>query len=50
MGAAILIAMGHSAQDAMQLVCKRRNKADPYAWHIRRRIETFERHWRNIHS
>ena len=49
MGAAILIANGHSAQDAMQLLRARRDRADPCAWHIRRRIEAFERHWHKIH-
>lgn len=48
MGAAILIALGYSAQEAMQLLCARRAQADPYAWHIRRQIEKFERHWPSL--
>ena len=45
MGAAILIAMGHSAQDAMQLLRARRRAADPYIWYIQRRIRLFEERW-----
>ena len=47
MACAILIAMGYTATDAMRLVCERRDRADPYAWHIRRRIIAFERAWRD---
>ena len=47
MGAAILIAMGHSAEEAMQLLSARRKKADPQAWHIRRQIKKFEKHWQS---
>jgi hypothetical protein len=45
MGAAILIAMGHSADEAMGLLRSRRETADPEAWHIRWRIVKFEKHW-----
>ena len=48
MGAAILIAMGHSAEEAMQLLSARRKKADPQAWHIRRQIKRFEKHWQSM--
>ncbi|MFN8485308.1 MAG: dual specificity protein phosphatase [Anaerolineae bacterium] len=47
MACAILIAMGYTARDAMALVCERRSRADPYTWHIRRRIVAFERAWRD---
>ncbi|MFN8472554.1 MAG: dual specificity protein phosphatase [Anaerolineae bacterium] len=47
MACAILIAMGYTANQAMALVCERRSRADPYAWHIRRRIVAFERAWRD---
>ncbi|MBN1312414.1 MAG: dual specificity protein phosphatase family protein [Anaerolineae bacterium] len=47
MGAAILIAMGHSAQEAMQLLHTRRRAADPYIWYIQRRIRLFEKQWNN---
>jgi protein tyrosine phosphatase (PTP) superfamily phosphohydrolase (DUF442 family) len=45
MAAAILIAMGHSADDAMRLLRERRARAHPEAWYIRRQIKKFERHW-----
>ncbi len=45
MGAAILIAQGHSPQSAMALIKERRSKADPDAFYIRRRILLFARHW-----
>jgi hypothetical protein len=49
MACCILIAKGHSADEAMQLVKEKREKADPDAWHIQRRIRKFERelHKRN---
>jgi len=46
MGAAILIAQGATAADAMQLLRERRDIADPDIWHIRRQIVRFERRWR----
>ena len=46
MGAAILIGMGHSADEAMELIVRQRPVADPGAWHIRRQIRRFERSWR----
>jgi hypothetical protein len=45
MAACILIALGHSASEAMDSISARRTEADPYAWHIRRRILKFEREW-----
>ena len=45
MAACILIGMGYSAADAMQLISQQREVADPYTWHIRRRIEKFEVYW-----
>ncbi|HEY5983147.1 MAG TPA: dual specificity protein phosphatase [Anaerolineales bacterium] len=47
MAAAILIAQGHSAEDAMELIKKRRPQADPAASHIRPRILEFARLWNN---
>jgi protein tyrosine phosphatase (PTP) superfamily phosphohydrolase (DUF442 family) len=47
MAAAILIGLGNSADQAMQLISSKRAKADPYAWHIQRRIRKFEQVWRN---
>jgi protein-tyrosine phosphatase len=45
MAAAILIAQGCSAAEAMAQLRARRRVAHPQAWHIRRRIEQFERVW-----
>lgn len=45
MACCILIAMGHSAQEAMALVVEKRPIADPTIWHIRRRILRFEQEW-----
>lgn len=47
MGAAILIANGCSAEEAMRLIVSRRPTADPYAWYIRPVIENFYRGWMN---
>lgn len=47
MASAILIGLGHPADEAMQLVSERREVADPQAWHIRRQIRRFEAHWRS---
>ncbi len=45
MGACILIAMGYTADEAMQLVREGRAVADPYAGHIKRQIRKFEDEW-----
>jgi len=45
MGACILITMGHTADEAMQLVREGRSVADPHAWHIERQIRKFEEEW-----
>jgi protein tyrosine phosphatase (PTP) superfamily phosphohydrolase (DUF442 family) len=49
-GAAILIGLGHSPEEAMQLVKQRRQIADPHAWYIRKRIERFGAFWRQLQS
>ncbi len=49
MGAAILIAQGYSAEQAMELINQRRPVADPYVWYIRGRIERFARQWNSSH-
>ncbi len=46
MAAAILIGMGHSADEAMALIVEKRPVADPGIWHIRRQIRRFEKYWR----
>ncbi len=48
MAAAILIGQGRSADEAMQLIASRRTRADPYAWHIQRRIRKFESVWNKV--
>ena len=45
MAAAILIARGYSADDAMALIARRRSRADPYAGHIERQIRKFAARW-----
>jgi len=45
MGAAILIAKGLTADEAMRLLRERRAVADPKLWYIRRQIQKFEKHW-----
>jgi hypothetical protein len=46
MACCILIGMGHTADQAMQLVEEKRSVADPHAWYIQRRIYKFEQHWK----
>lgn len=45
MACCILIGLGMTADDAMDLVVTRRPVADPHAPHIERRIRAFERDW-----
>ena len=47
MGAAILIAQGYSADEAMDLIAARRPAADPRAWYIQRRIRRFAESWKD---
>lgn len=49
MGAAILIAQGHTARDAMALIKQMRPISDPDMFYIRSRIYLFERTWREMH-
>ena len=49
MAAAILIGMGYSTEEAMQLLESRREAADPRAWHIKRQITRFEKRWQKMH-
>ena len=46
MGAAILIAQGHTPETAMQLIKKQRPIADPGIYYIRSRILTFAQSWK----
>jgi len=47
LAAAILIAQGYSAEEAMQLIKQRRATADPDVWYIRWRIRRFAAMWEN---
>ncbi len=49
MAAAILIATGKTAAEAIQLLKSARKVADPTAWYIRPRIYAFERYWHAQH-
>ena len=49
MGAAVLIAQGYSAEEAMQLLKQQREVADPEIWYIRNRILKFEQVWQAGH-
>ena len=46
MASCVLIGMGYTADDAMNLVARQRDVADPHVWYIRRRIERFESRWK----
>jgi hypothetical protein len=46
MACCVLIGMGQSADEAMQLVKQKRAVADPDIWYIQRRIYRFEQLWR----
>ena len=46
MGAAILIAQGHSPEDAIHLIKEQRPISDPGMFYIKKRIYDFARHWR----
>lgn len=50
MACCILIAKGYTAEEAMKLVKEKRDKADPYAGYIRKRIEQFESEWNEQHG
>ena len=47
MAAAILISMGHTGEQAVDLLTTARKVADPRRWYIRRQIKAFEKYWRN---
>jgi protein tyrosine phosphatase (PTP) superfamily phosphohydrolase (DUF442 family) len=49
MAAAVMIGCGFSADEAMEQIKSKRSKADPYAWHIQRRIRKFEQIWIQDH-
>jgi protein-tyrosine phosphatase len=45
MAAAILISMGHTGEQAIDLLTTARKVADPKRWYIRRQIKAFEKYW-----
>jgi hypothetical protein len=45
MACCVLIGMGQTADEAMELVKEQRSVADPDAWYIKRRIYKFEKVW-----
>ena len=45
--ACVLIGMGYTADDAMQLIKEKRAVADPDAGHIKKRIQKFEKQWQS---
>lgn len=45
MASAILISMGHTSEQAGELLTASRKVADPHRWYIRRRIKAFEKYW-----
>ena len=45
MAAAILISMGHTGEQAIDLLTTARTVADPRRWYIRRQIKSFEKYW-----
>jgi len=49
MASCILIGMGYTADEAMQLISEKRAVADPYVGYIRKRIYKFERSWKRDH-
>jgi protein-tyrosine phosphatase len=46
--ACVLIGMGYTADEAMQMIKENRAVADPNAWYIEKRIRKFERQWPEI--
>jgi protein-tyrosine phosphatase len=46
MAAAILIAKGHTANEAMKMLREARTVADPGMWYIKWQIQKFERFWK----
>ena len=45
MAAAILISMGHTDEEAINLLTTARTVADPRRWYIRKQIHAFEKYW-----
>jgi protein-tyrosine phosphatase len=45
LAAAILISMGHTGEEAINLLTTARKVADPRRWYIRSQIRAFEKYW-----
>lgn len=45
MAAAILISLGHTSEQAINLLIAARKVADPRRWYIRIQIKAFEKYW-----
>ena len=45
MAASILIALGHSADEAMNTLIEKREVVSPMLWYVKARIRKFERYW-----
>jgi hypothetical protein len=50
MAAAILISLGRTGEQSIDLLTTARKVADPRRWYIRRQIEAFEKYWRKRKS
>jgi protein-tyrosine phosphatase len=52
LAAAILISMGHTVEQAIDLLTTARTVADPRRWYIHRQIKAFEKYWqkKNCHG
>jgi len=50
MACSVLIGMGYSADEAIQLVKDQRPEADPDRWYIRSRILKFDDYWRETNQ
>ncbi len=46
MGAAILIALGYPAEEAMRQIKQKRSNASPYTWYIKKQILRFANSWK----
>jgi protein-tyrosine phosphatase len=48
MAAAILISLGHTSEEAINLLITARSIADPRRWYIQMQIKAFEKYWLKI--
>ena len=50
MAAAILISLGHTSEEAINLLTAARKMADPRRWYILSQIKAFEKYWQKSQS